>query len=68
MDHLNGTQNLKAKHTLSKEMTMFGAKSTSMMGSTMAFICCLGMIKLPGSRRSRRMLQNKGKVCKMPRQ
>eukprot|EP00957_Ditylum_brightwellii_P014884 1122824-Ditylum_brightwellii.AAC.1 len=40
---------------------MFAAKSTSTMGSTMAFICHLRMITLPGMRRSRRMSQNKRK-------
>eukprot|EP00957_Ditylum_brightwellii_P131392 10020709-Ditylum_brightwellii.AAC.1 len=40
---------------------MFGVKNKSAMGSTMAFLCRLRMIKLPGMRRLRRMLQNKRK-------
>eukprot|EP00957_Ditylum_brightwellii_P116938 8920269-Ditylum_brightwellii.AAC.1 len=61
MDHLNGAQNIEAQHTPMRERNMFGAKSTSTMGSTTAFICRLCMIMLPGMRRSRRILQNKKK-------
>eukprot|EP00957_Ditylum_brightwellii_P124321 9476109-Ditylum_brightwellii.AAC.1 len=61
MDHLNGAQNTKAQHIPTREKNMFGGKSTSAIGSIMAFICRLCMIMLPGMRLSRRMSQNKRK-------
>eukprot|EP00957_Ditylum_brightwellii_P031676 2401988-Ditylum_brightwellii.AAC.1 len=61
MDHLNGARITKVQHILTKESNMFGVKNTSAMGSITAFICCLRMITLPGTRRSRKMSQNKRK-------